>query len=461
MSNLEKVIKNNYCVGCGACAYISNNKMKINEYGEYIPSNNILTVNEEKLEQVCPILTPEKNEDILAKNLFESSNAHDKVLGYYLDTFAAYVKEENFREKGTSGGTTTWIVTELLKKGIVDGVIHVKENTRENISDPFYKYGISYTESEIRNASKTRYHVVEMSDVLSKIQDDGKKYVIIGVPCMIKTIRRLQLLDENLQNSIPYTISLVCGHLKSIHWSLSLSWGAGIHPKSSKKIQYRTKGEDIPARAYVFRAENDKDKIVQKDSAQVAGGKYNAGALMLKACEFCDDVIGETSDLTVGDAWLPRFEADDNGTNLLVVRNPDILEILNEAKKKDRIELINITKDEAINSQSGGYKQRREGLSYRLDREIKKGNWVPKKRIKPNEFSLTNSRKKIYDARSKVTALSRELFKKTLEQDNYEIYDNEITKITKELRRKEIMNSLPRLLLNKMQRIVLRFFKGN
>lgn len=461
MSSLENVINNDYCVGCGACAYISNSEMEINEYGEYIPSKNVLTYNDDKLEQTCPMLNPKLNEDFLAKNLFGLTNLHDKVLGYFLDTFAAYVKEEDFREKGTSGGTTTWIVTELLKKGLIDGVIHVKENNRENLSDPFYKYGISYTEKEIRNASKTRYHVVEMNEVLSKIQNDGKKYAFIGVPCMIKTIRRLQLLDENFKNSIPYTISLVCGHLKSINWSLSLSWGAGIHPKNSKKIQYRTKGDDIPARAYVFKVENDKNEIIQKDSALVAGGKYNAGALMLKACEYCDDVIGETSDLTVGDAWLPRFEADDNGTNLLVVRNKEILNLLKNAKEDRRVELIKITKDEAINSQTGGYKQRREGLSYRLDRELKKGKWVPEKRIKVNEFSLTTARKKIYDERSKITELSRELFKKALTEDNYELYNNEIAKITKKLRRNEIMNSLPKLLINKIQRVFLRFFKGN
>jgi len=460
MSILKNVIDNNYCVGCGACAYLSNSKMIINEYGEYIPEEDVIHVTNEDLSTVCPFLSPDLNEDILSKKLYESTNSYDKELGYYLDTFAAYVKEENFRQNGTSGGTTTWIISELFKRGLVDGVIHVKENNRNNISDPYYKYGISYTLDEIKTSSKTRYHVIEMSKVLSEIKNNGKKYVFVGVPCMIKTIRRLQLIDKNLKDSIPFTISLVCGHMKSINWSLSLSWAAGIHPIDSTKIQYRTKGENIPARAYVYKVEDINKKVIQKDSALVAGGKYNAGALMLKACEYCDDVIGETADLTIGDAWLPKFEADDNGTNLLVVRNKKILEILKDADEKNRIELIQITKDEALKTQTGGYKQRREGLSYRLEREIKKGNWVPTKRIKPNQFSISSSRKKIYNDRSRVTSISRELFKEALEKNNYDSYNNEVTKLTKELRRKEIMNSLPKLLLNKFQRIILRKLKG-
>ena len=459
MSTIEKIVKEGYCVGCGGCAYVSNSQMEINEYGEYVPEVNVLKITNEKLEKVCPSLSPDLNEDMLACDLFSSDNKYDETLGYYKKTFAAYIKEGNFRKKGTSGGTTTWIVTELLRNNLIDGVIHVKENIREDISDPFYKYGLSHTENEIRLAAKTRYHVVEMNEVLSLIKDSNKRYAFIGVPCMIKTIRRLQLIEPQLKTKIPFTISLVCGHLKSINWSLSLGWGAGVHPKNSAKIQYRTKGKDIPARAYVFRVE-DKDKnIIQKDSALVAGGKFNAGALMLKACEFCDDVIGETSDLTVGDAWLPRFEADDNGTNLLVVRNEQILHLLREGEKKNNIELIDISVEEAINSQNGGYKQRREGLSYRLEREIKINRWVPTKRIKPSQFNLSTNRKRIYDDRTKVTNVSRELFKNALQEDNYEIYNKEVSKITKQLRKNEIMSSLPRLLLNKLQRIFLKLVK--
>lgn len=458
-NNLKNVITNNYCVGCGGCSYITNTKMNINDFGEYVPDIKVLESDNKDLETICPFLSPELNETIIGKNLFSETNKFDETLGYYIDTFAGYVKEEDYRKKGTSGGTTTWIVTELLKNNLIDGVIHVKENKRENINDPFYKYGLSFSEEEIRNASKTRYHVVEMSEILSFISTTDKKFAFIGVPCMVKTIRRLQLIDNQMKEKIPFTISLVCGHLKSINWSLSLSWGAGIHPKESSKIQYRTKGDDIPARAYVFRVQNHEDKVIQKDSALVAGGKYNAGALMLKACEYCDDVIGETSDLTIGDAWLPKFEADDNGTNLLVVRNPIIFNILKKAKENSRLELINITQEEAISSQSGGYKQRREGLSYRLQREIDNGNWVPEKRIKPNQFNLTNKRKEIYNERSKVTELSRTLFKKALEENNYNIYNKTISELTSKLRKKEIMNSLPKLLLNKFQRVILKLLK--
>jgi coenzyme F420 hydrogenase subunit beta len=459
--NIKKVVDGGFCVGCGSCAYLSNTSMKINEYGEYTPQLDLMeNADTTKLDFACPFLNPEQNETVIAKSLFHQDALYDEMLGYYIDTFAGHVQEDNYRQNGTSGGMTSWIVAELLKQKVVDGVVHVKENNKTDIDEPYYKYAISTTEEEIKNASKTRYHVVEMTEILDLVNKSNKKFVFIGVPCMCKSIRRLQLLDSTLKEKIPFVISLVCGHLKSINWSLSLSWGAGINPKNSSKIQYRTKGEKIPARAYVFKTTDFNDNIVQKDSAEVAGGKYNAGALMLKACEFCDDVIGETSDLTIGDAWLPKFEADDNGINLLVVRNKIIYDILVKAKNQKRITLENITVKEAISSQSGGYKQRREGLSYRLHREINKNNWVPEKRIKPSQFKITKTREKIFDARSEVTNISRELFKKALEEDNYSVYSEKIIKMTAKLRKQEIFNSLPKLLLNKAQRVLLKLLRG-
>lgn len=459
--NIKKVVDGDYCVGCGSCAYLSQTSMKINEYGEYIPQLDLMEdADIKQLEFACPFLNPEQDETVIAKNLYHKEASYDETLGYYIDIFAGYVQEKNFRKNGTSGGMTSWIAVELLKRGLVDGVIHVKENNKSNLNEPFYKYAISTTEDEIKNAAKTRYHVVEMTEILELVNSSKKKFVFIGVPCMCKSIRRLQLLNETLKEKIPFVISLVCGHLKSINWSLSLSWGAGIAPMDSSKIQYRTKGEKIPARAYVFQATDRYGHTIQKDSAEVAGGKYNAGALMLKACEFCDDVIGETSDITIGDAWIPKFEADDNGTNLLVVRNKIIYDILLEARANQRLVLENITIEEALSSQSGGYKQRREGLSYRLQREIDKNKWVPKKRINPSQFKISSRRKSIYDSRSEVTNVSRKLFTQALAESNYKIYSEKIIGMTSKLRKQEILNSLPKLLLNKIQRILFKTFSN-
>jgi len=453
IDNLNKVVQGGYCVGCGACSFVSGTPIKINDYGEYNPvlaevsdqTDNEATA---QMEFVCPSLNPEFNENALAAS-FLKADKPSNYIGPYLDVYGGYVKEGEYRNNGTSGGFGTWIGAELFQQGMIDGVIHIKEHKRENALDPFFKYGISNSLEEIIKGARTKYHVIEVSEVLNLIKEKPGRYLFMGLPCMIKAIRRIQLVDPIIKQSIVYTASLVCGHLKSINWTLSLGWAKGIEPKNAVKFKYRTKADDIPARAYVFTAYAD-DYEIREDSGNVVGGKFNQGALMLPACNFCDDVVGETADFTIGDAWLPQFELDSNGTNLLIIRNAELSLVIKNAWAQDRIHLEELTERDAVSAQSGAFRHRGEGLAYRLKLTDKKGLWRPIKRVVAGDYIMTPLRKIIYAMRFAVTTKSREDFKVALDKDNYDFYRRRMKFQLKVLRLLEISSSASRIIKRKI-----------
>lgn len=453
--DVTTVIDNDACVGCGACAFASNCDMIINDYGEYIPDLSRLDTKSLSVNQACPSINPEQNEDVISKALFSSGSRYYKGLGYYKALWGGHVLESNFRSNGTSGGTGTWIGHELLRKEIIDGVIHVKPLTRVNQSDPYYEYTISSSLDDVKANSKTRYHVVEFSKVLKQAISRGGRYLFIGVPCQVKAIQRLKINNSEVNEVIAFTMSLVCGHMKSINWSNSLVWGAEIEPSQATKLQYRTKGPDIPARSYMYTAYTgcaDKNESVLKDSAGVVGGKFNLGALMLPACEWCDDVVGETADITIGDAWIPKFESDKNGNNLVIVRNNYINDVILDAVSEGRLKYQELSDSEAWESQSGGFRQRGEGLSHRLSLRESSGKWVPKKRVTPGSIKISILRKKIYELRSEVTLESREVFKVALEKNDYSLYKSKLNKKIKCLRLLELSSVFFKALNNKAKR---------
>lgn len=442
------VVEGGYCVGCGACAYAGNLKMSLNIYGEYKPliekTSSIEHLN--NISSACPFLNETWNEDRLSEHFLKDNEKWSDKLGLFQHLYAGHVLEDRFREQGTSGGFGTWIGVEMLRKKMIDGIIHVREQTRKQRKEVFSTYSISWTEQDARDASRTKYHVVEFSQVLSEIKaNPGKRYLFVGLPCMIKAIRRLQLNDPVLKSCIAYTMALVCGHLKSMHWSLSLGWSAGIHPKDLDRIRYRTKGERIPARSYVISAFSG-DIRVSKDTSKIVGGKFNQGAMMLKACDFCDDVVGETADITVGDAWLPRFEIDRHGNNMLIVRNPDISSMLSTALIEERVWFTPLTEKEAVDAQAGGFRQRREGLALRIADCKKNRVWHPAKRTFANTSLPSPLRKMIYRRRSRIATISHSLFVRALESDNFEIYEKGMKIPLLHLRILEILSSFPRIL---------------
>jgi coenzyme F420-reducing hydrogenase beta subunit len=44
---------------------------------------------------------------------------------------------------------------------------------------------------------------------------------------------------------------------------------------------------------------------------------WGAGFFQNSACNYCDDVVAETSDIAFGDAWVEPYSSDGRGTNVV------------------------------------------------------------------------------------------------------------------------------------------------
>lgn len=456
---LRAVLDNGLCIGCGGCAFAGGGTMALDAFGFFTPEfpENGQHLDDKDLEKACPLLAPELNEDILADRFLEQTPHRDAHLGKYVDVFAAHVEEDDFRRSGSSGGMGSWVASELLRQDLVDGVIHAAPADRNGAEDPFFRYQISRSVTEVRAAAHSHYHVVETSQVLSEVKRVPGRYLFIGVPCMVKAIRRAQLADPVIAERISFTMALVCGHLKSVHWAVSLGWSAGVPPEDIGAITFRVKSENVPAKAYFFGVESkETGETTVQDSAPMIGGKFNLGAMMPEACNFCDDVVGETADLTIGDAWLPRYAFDWQGKNMVISRNHTLHDLLTKAAEDGRISVDAMTPKEARQAQAGGFRQRREGLAYRLARARAAGRWVPEKRALPDMTRPGWIRGQIYRMRATAAQRSRLSFRKALDQRDLSLYETEMTAAFKRLRRLELFVASFRVLSMRLQALLFR-----
>src|SRR5690606_27884286 len=108
-----------------------------------------------------------------------------------------------------------------------------------------FHYQLSISEEDILSSSKSRYYPVELSGMLDIIKDRPGKYLIVGIPCFIKSIRLLTKYDDILKDRIKFCLGLVCGHLKSASFAEMFGWQCGVKPSHLTSINFRTKLDHI------------------------------------------------------------------------------------------------------------------------------------------------------------------------------------------------------------------------
>lgn len=384
--------------------------MELDLYGEYKPTGSAewLRTPSEEFARICPFSPAARNEDELAAENFPVAQYHDPLIGRYETSYVGYVAEEDFRAWGSSGGMVSWVATELLRQGLVDGVAHVVASENPQHEERFFHYRISRTVDEVRAGAKSRYYPVELSEVLKMIRSVPGRYAVVGVPCFIKALHLRRAEDEVLRERIAFTLGLFCGHMKSARLVESFAWQMGVSVEEIERVEYRLKNPDRPASWYTAHFTLRDGRSVWKDWWHLVDGDWGAGFFQNSACNFCDDVVAETADISFGDAWVEPYSSDGRGTNVVIVRSPILQQLVATAIDEERLALEPVDHNFVEQTQAAGFRQRREGLAYRLT--WSRSGIRPRKRVLPDAHSLPFRRKLIYRMRSHISAWSHRVF---------------------------------------------------
>lgn len=429
----------------GSCAVVDNNiKMKINEFGLY--EEVVLLSEDQKLnpmvEHVSPNLNQRINESDIARRLYHDIDGiqYDERIGYFTSLYAGHVTEGEYREKASSGGMGTWIFKELFEKNLIDGVIHVKENTDKE-SPIMFHYDISKSVDDIQAGSKTKYYPVEFSRVLKIVKETPGRYAIIGIPSFIMAIRLLAEKDDIIKERIKFTVGLICGHQKSSKFAELMAWQVGIKPGDLKYIDFRKKLLDRPASSYGVEMKGlveGEEVTIVKPTNELIGQNWGQGYFKTASSDFTDDVMNETADITLGDAWLPEYTKDSKGNNVVVVRHPEIDELIKEGIKSGKLNLDAVDKETIFRSQAAHYRHTHDELAYRLYKKDKTNKWRPQKRVESSN-NIPFLRRKVQDLREEISNKSHIVYNKAVELDDLNYFQDEMGKLT---RRYELLYKL-------------------
>ncbi len=430
---LEQVVKGGYCIGCGACSQRPGNgpiRLELNEYGMFQASLGETTADASPPDPspltCCPFADDAVNEDTLGHELFGSVGQRDRHLGYVQATYAGHVIETGYRQRGSSGGTGSWILATLLTEGLVDAVVHVRPREPTAEDRRLSAYAVSRTLEDVRSGAKSQYYPVEMSGVLQLIRNTPGRYAVVGIPCFLKAIRLLMRTEPVFRERVHYCIGLFCGHLKSTAFAESMAWQCGIAPGNLTRIDFRVKQENRPADEYAVEAVgtvHGEPIAITRPARQLFGQNWGWGLFKYKACDYCDDVVAELADLSIGDAWLPEYAQDWQGTNVLIVRSTRLHILLQEGMRNGQLALQPIAPEAVVRSQEGGFRHRRKGLAYRLALANEAGQWAPRKRVQPDLHVGSSWFRRVQDLRMQLASTSHTAFRMGKEAHSHKVFE--------------------------------------
>lgn len=273
---------------------------------------------------LCYSICPEINE------LEEETKAQvnwTPPVGQVLETTIARAEDHKIVEKATDGGVVTAILLHLFDTGKIDGAIVTRQTglfkrqpwlatTREEIIDAagFY-FDASHGMSLFSDKYSTFAPSIQMFG--SMTQKGLRRVALVGTPCQIKTVRKMESLGIVPSDSIQFHLGLFC--------SGNFVFGAEQQKKLEERLGFQWEN---------VRKINVKDKLLihLKNNDIKSIDIDELGFMKRFACRYCPDYSAEYADISFGgigarEAWTTMLIRTPVGRNIFLEAKEKKLEI--------------------------------------------------------------------------------------------------------------------------------------
>jgi len=206
--NVESVVDNHLCLGCGTCVAVCPHAAI--SMVETLGGLLVAKVNESNCNHcgLCVSLCPGIHLD---GSLL--SPRSDPFRGNVVAAYIGQATDERILRNSTSGGIATSLISNLLDEGQIDAAL-VTEIPNDGSLHP--KCVITSDKEEIYRAQGSKYCPVPLNAVmLENISKQHRRIAIVGLPCHVHGLRNFQCRSEEPVEAEPLVIGLACGRTLS------------------------------------------------------------------------------------------------------------------------------------------------------------------------------------------------------------------------------------------------------
>ena len=233
------------------------------------------------------------------------------LVGHVRKSYVGYATDAAIRQHAASGGVITRALLYLLEHQMIDGAIMLCQGRPTPWqAEPI----IARTTREVLQASQSVYVPAPVNTILAQLHQLSGRFAYVGLPDQMASIRKLQQLDHADARKIVYTFGVYCGTVMYFDAVQSLLRSHGIHQVANiAQLQYRA-GE-WPGNLQIITTSG---KVITVEKFYY---NYLIPFYITQSTLLAVDFTNELADISVGDAWHPRYEKDRKGYSVVLARS--------------------------------------------------------------------------------------------------------------------------------------------
>ena len=311
------------CGECGGCVSFCSaadlGAIKMSEDGPpvYANKDNCLKCG------ICYLICPETHE--LNTELNEKYHFSPPI-GQRLNITSAQATDPEIKKVGTDGGVVTSILLAMLEDHLIDGAL-VSKPVSAFRREPF----LATTKEELIEAAGTKFDLKGVTSGLGKystfvpsisklkkiLSKDLMNIAVVGVPCQIHSIRKMQELSILPAHIVKYTLGLFCFE--------NFKFDEEARKKMEDRFNFSFDDiENMNIKDYVIIKLKNKKEPLYIDFSELED-------IMRSACGVCENFSNYYSDISFGGL------GSHDGYTTCIIRTDKGSKIYRLAKKKGLI----------------------------------------------------------------------------------------------------------------------------
>ncbi len=329
LNNISRVYTQKLCMGCGTCRSACTKsaiRIVLNERdGLYMPM-----VDKNKCSDcglcvdVCPGLSVDFNQ--LNFEVF-GRQPEEAWLGNHIGLCIGHASDYEIRCNSSSGGVITALLIFALEHGIIDGAMVAKMKEDRPLEPEVF---LARTSEEIISASGSKYCPVPTNMGLREILGSEGKFAVVGLPCHIQGLRKLEIMNKKLKDRIALRLGLMCSNNTTFLGTEYFLKKWGIEKEQVKEIRFRDRGWVMNYNTLAILKDGTK-RILPRGGNR--GGSLFQSILhkytyhydfVIPRCLTCCDHTAEFSDVSFGDPRLPELTRSEKAGKSLIVSRTQI-----------------------------------------------------------------------------------------------------------------------------------------